>query len=227
LRLELADRARVDRDALKRLGARGTVDTGASGLQVVVGPMADGIASDIRAHLASGGGGVDAQPLLDALGGRTNVTEARARGGRLLVTLRDPDAVDKPRLEAAAPRGVAYPTRERVHILHGQPGYLIPKSNGTTVIGASHDDVGFDVRNTAGGIATFAGVMFVLPPLMNVLPTSWNSAASPYLPLQAGEALISLTRGNQLAPWTGFGVLCAYAAASLAIAAVLLVRRDV
>jgi PTS system N-acetylglucosamine-specific IIC component len=56
LRLELADRSRVDRDALKRLGARGTVDTGDAGLQVVVGPMADGIASDIRAHLASGGG---------------------------------------------------------------------------------------------------------------------------------------------------------------------------
>ena len=69
--------------------------------------------------------------------------------------------------------------------------------------------------------------MFVLPPLMNVLPTSWNNAASPYLPLQAGEAIMALTRGNQLAPWVGFGVLCAYAAASLAIAAVLLVRRDV
>ena len=69
--------------------------------------------------------------------------------------------------------------------------------------------------------------MFVLPPLMNVLPASWNSAASPYLPLQAGEALLALNRGDQLAPWVGFGVLCAYAAAALAIAAVLLVRRDV
>jgi ABC-type transport system involved in multi-copper enzyme maturation permease subunit len=96
-----------------------------------------------------------------------------------------------------------------------------------TVIGLFGLGLGAIVRNTAGGIATFAGVMFVLPPLMNVLPASWNSAASPYLPLQAGEALLSLTRGNQLAPWTGFGVLCAYAAASLAIAAVLLKRRDV
>jgi ABC-type transport system involved in multi-copper enzyme maturation permease subunit len=87
--------------------------------------------------------------------------------------------------------------------------------------------IGAIIRNTAGGIATFAGIFFVLPPLMNVLPASWNSAASPYLPLQAGEALLSLTRGNQLAPWVGFGVLCAYVAASIAIAAVLLVRRDV
>jgi hypothetical protein len=38
---------------------------------------------------------------------------------------------------------------------------------------------------------------------------------------------MALHRGNQLAPWTGFGVLCTYAAASLIIAAVLLRRPDV
>ena len=124
LRLELADRGRVDRDALKRLGARGTVDTGAAGLQVVVGPMADGIASDIRAHLASGGDGIDVRPLLDALGGKANVVEARASGGRLLVTLRNSEAIDRARLESVSPRGVAYPTRERLHILHAQPEIL-------------------------------------------------------------------------------------------------------
>jgi ABC-2 type transport system permease protein len=96
-----------------------------------------------------------------------------------------------------------------------------------TVIGLFGLGLGAIVRNTAGGIATFAGLMFVLPPLMNVLPASWNQAASPYLPLQAGEALLALTRGNQLAPWTGFGVLCAYAGVALAVAAVLLRRRDV
>ena len=69
--------------------------------------------------------------------------------------------------------------------------------------------------------------MFVLPPLMNVLPISWNNAASPYLPLGAGQAMLALTRGDhQLAPWTGFGLLCAYAAAALALGAVSLVRRD-
>jgi ABC-2 type transport system permease protein len=95
------------------------------------------------------------------------------------------------------------------------------------VIGLFGLGLGAIVRNTAGGIATFAGLMFVLPPLMNVLPTSWNAAASPYLPLQAGEAVMALHRGNQLAPWTGFAVLCAYAAAAIAIAAVLLQQRDV
>jgi ABC-2 type transport system permease protein len=95
------------------------------------------------------------------------------------------------------------------------------------VIGLFGLGLGAIVRNTAGGIAAFAGIMFVLPPLMNVLPLSWNNAASPYLPLSAGQAVMALTRGsNQLAPWTGFGLLCAYTAASLLVAAVLLVRRD-
>jgi hypothetical protein len=61
---------------------------------------------------------------------------------------------------------------------------------------------------------------------MNVLPTSWNDAASPYLPLAAGEAIMSTTAGNHLSPWVGLALLCGYAAAALAIAAVLLVRRD-
>jgi hypothetical protein len=87
--------------------------------------------------------------------------------------------------------------------------------------------LGAIVRNTAGGIASFAAIMFVLPPLMNVLPSSWNHAASPYLPLQAGEAMLALTRDNQLAPWVGLGVFAAYAAAALALGAVLLQRRDV
>ncbi len=96
-----------------------------------------------------------------------------------------------------------------------------------TVVGLLGLGIGAIVRNTAGGIATFAGIMFVLPPLMNVLPLSWNNAASPYLPLGAGQAVMALTRGDhQLAAWTGFGLLCAYAAAALVVASALLVRRD-
>jgi len=38
---------------------------------------------------------------------------------------------------------------------------------------------------------------------------------------------MALHQGNQLAPWTGFGVLCAYAAVALILAAILLRRRDV
>jgi ABC-type transport system involved in multi-copper enzyme maturation permease subunit len=96
-----------------------------------------------------------------------------------------------------------------------------------TVIGLFGLGLGAIVRNTAGGIALFAGILFVLPPLMNVLPTSWNNAASPYLPLEAGQAIMSITPGSHLSPWVGFGLLCAYTAAAYVIAALLLRRRDV
>lgn len=96
-----------------------------------------------------------------------------------------------------------------------------------TVIAVLTLGLGTIVRNTAGGIAAFAAVFFVLPPLMNVLPTSWNNAISPYLPSNAGRAILSITPDpTSLGPWVGFGLFCGYAAATIAVAAVLLVRRD-
>src|SRR3954469_6659093 len=109
----------------------------------------------------------------------------------------------------------------------GVPRAVIGAALYLTVIGLFALGLGALVRNTAGGIAAFAGIMFVLPPLMNVLPLSWNQAASPYLPLEAGERVMALHQGNQLAPWTGFGVLCLYAVVALVTAAILLRRRDV
>jgi ABC-2 type transport system permease protein len=109
----------------------------------------------------------------------------------------------------------------------GVPRAVIGAALYLTVVGLFALGLGAIIRNTAGGIAAFAGIMFVLPPLMNVLPASWNNAASPYLPLAAGEAIMSITPGNHLSPWGGFGLFCAYAATAIAVAAVLLRRRDV
>jgi len=95
-----------------------------------------------------------------------------------------------------------------------------------TVVGVFALGLGAIVRNTAGGIALFAGIMFVIPPLLNVLPANWNNAASPYLPLAAGEAIMSTSSGNHLSPWVGLGLFFLYALAALAVAAVLLLRRD-
>ncbi len=87
--------------------------------------------------------------------------------------------------------------------------------------------IGAVFRSTAGGIATFAAIFFVLPPIMNVLPSSWNSAISPYLPSEAGRAVIQLTHDSgTLAPWTGFGLFALYAAIALAAGAVVLKVRD-
>lgn len=125
--------------------------------------------------------------------------------------------------------GQAFLSTQNIDIAFSDPGVpraVIGAALYLVTIGLFGIGLGAIVRNTAGGIATFAGIMFVLPPLMNVLPASWNRAASPYLPLSAGESIMTVTPGDHLSPWVGFGLFVAYAAAALALAAVLLVRRD-
>jgi hypothetical protein len=96
-----------------------------------------------------------------------------------------------------------------------------------TVLGIFSLGLGAIMRNTAGAIAVYAGIFFVIPPLLGVLPSSWDNAISPYLPAAAGHDVFALHTGpNSLSVWTGFALFCGYALAALVIAAVLLVRRD-
>jgi ABC-2 type transport system permease protein len=95
-------------------------------------------------------------------------------------------------------------------------------------IGALGVALGALLRNSAAAIATVTGLLFVLPVIVNVLPQSWSDAIGPYLPGEAGTAIIAMAPDpHRLAPWTGLGVLCAYAVVATALAAVMLVRRDV
>jgi ABC-2 type transport system permease protein len=87
--------------------------------------------------------------------------------------------------------------------------------------------LGFLVRNTAGGIAAFAGVMFVLPGITAILPHSWGDSVDPYLPLSAGTVMLGLhPDANALGAWTGMLLYLGYALAALVVAAVALVHRD-
>lgn len=96
-----------------------------------------------------------------------------------------------------------------------------------TLVGAFALAIGAIVRNTAGGISLFAALFFVIPPLLFLLPSSWQTAISPYLPSEAGRAVFSLTHGaGTLAPGPGLALFAGYVALAVGIAAVLLVRRD-
>jgi ABC-type transport system involved in multi-copper enzyme maturation permease subunit len=83
-------------------------------------------------------------------------------------------------------------------------------------------------RNTAAGIATFAGVFFDIPPLVGLLPSSVSSHLTPYLPSNAGGVLWGGAQGvtSALSPWTGFALLCGYGAVLIAAAAWRLRRAD-
>ena len=97
-----------------------------------------------------------------------------------------------------------------------------------TVAGMIGVALGALFRNTAAGIATFAGVFFVIPPLTGLLPASISDHLTQYLPSYAGEAVWGGARGvtNALSPWTGFALLCGYAVVLIAAAALRLRRVD-
>jgi PTS system N-acetylglucosamine-specific IIC component len=124
LRLVVVDQASVNEAALKQLGARGVVRPSAETLQVVVGPIADQLASDIRAELKAPSSApvapsLSPASLLEALGGRANVSNVRLAASRLLVAVKDPDGVVDARIAALAVRGVARPAPNSVHIVLG------------------------------------------------------------------------------------------------------------
>jgi ABC-type transport system involved in multi-copper enzyme maturation permease subunit len=110
---------------------------------------------------------------------------------------------------------------------HGVARAVIGGALYLTVMGIFALGLGAITRNTAGGLTLFAAIIFVIPPLLFILPTSWNDAISKYLPSNAGAEIFQMNHGsNDLHPWPGFLLFCGYTAIVIAIAAVLLVRRD-
>jgi hypothetical protein len=96
-----------------------------------------------------------------------------------------------------------------------------------TVLGVFALGLGVLIRNTAGAIAAFIAIIFVIPALVTVLPPNVRDAIGPYLPTNAGTAITTIhPAAHTLAPWTGLGLLCAYAAATLLASGLLLRRLD-
>jgi PTS system N-acetylglucosamine-specific IIC component len=143
LRLVVTNQDAVNVEALKRLGARGVVRPSANALQVVLGPIADQVAGDIRAGLHAQAGAPTApvspravesrvevpdarsfdssvaRRLLAALGGHGNVRELGALSTRLRVTVRDAGSIDEKALYALGVRGVARAGSDTLHLVVG------------------------------------------------------------------------------------------------------------
>lgn len=140
LRLVVSDQAAVDETALRALGVRGLVRPSVDSLQVVLGPVADQVAGEIRDTLRSAGNTalppaspVPAQSpvdsgridddllprLLTALGGRQNIAALDAVSTRILVTLHQARGVDLAALGSHGLRGVARPAPTSVHLIVG------------------------------------------------------------------------------------------------------------
>ncbi len=84
------------------------------------------------------------------------------------------------------------------------------------------------IRHTAAAISAFVGVLFILPIIANVLPSSFANDVGRFLPAQIGTRMMTVNYhgADSFGPWLSFGLLCAYAAVLLIGGCVLLVRRD-
>ena len=142
LRLIVVDQGAVSEPGLKGLGARGIVRPSDKALQVVLGPVADQVAGEIRAAMAGGAAvaplaakpvavtakvsslptaadDARAESLVAALGGMANVEAVGACSSRLRLVVRDNAAVDEAALNALDSRGVVRVGERAVHVVLG------------------------------------------------------------------------------------------------------------
>ncbi|HXH16928.1 MAG TPA: N-acetylglucosamine-specific PTS transporter subunit IIBC [Sphingomonas sp.] len=131
LRLIVVDQKRVDEARLKALGARGLIHPSDKALQIVLGPIADSVAVEIRDAIAADGTVVvTAIPVamaandvrltpatIAALGGTDNVQSASQHGTRLRIRLTDVDRASTAALEALGIHAIACPAPGLLHLL--------------------------------------------------------------------------------------------------------------
>jgi N-acetylglucosamine PTS system EIICBA or EIICB component len=105
LRLTVANAEAVNEAALKALGARGVLKLSPTAVQVVVGPEADSLASEMRAASAHApASNADLGEALAACG----VIHSEAIGRRLVIACAHPERADSAALKAAGVRTIAH-----------------------------------------------------------------------------------------------------------------------
>jgi PTS system N-acetylglucosamine-specific IIC component len=121
LRLIVVDQGKVNEAALKALGARGMIRPSEKAIQIVLGPIADQVAGDMRKVVARGAAtpSLDGGALLAALGGQGNLASVTAKSSRLLIEVKDAGKVVQADLKQRAPRGAVQTAPNRWQVLAG------------------------------------------------------------------------------------------------------------
>jgi len=138
LRLIVADQSVVSEPALRALGARGVVRPSDRALQVVLGPIADQVAGEIRAAMGLApptpkplavtpaaavtptlDDDARAQALVAAVGGPSNLESVSTCSSRLRLLVRDKARIDDAALTALGARGVVRLGDRVVHVVLG------------------------------------------------------------------------------------------------------------
>ena len=117
--------------------------------------------------------------------------------------------------------GVSLSSPHALRIVIGAALYM-------TVCGLLGVALGALLRSTAAAITALAGLLFILPIMMNFLPVSWHrDAIAQWLPSNAGMQIVEkVTQPLQFSPWVGLAVFAGWVAVAFAAGLVLLRRRD-
>jgi ABC-2 type transport system permease protein len=115
-----------------------------------------------------------------------------------------------------------------IEVSLGDPGVLRAVIGGALYVAACGllgFALGALLRHTAGAITAAVGLVFILPIVGNFLPGAWGDNVSKVL--NAGGSIMNARPvDNQLDPWTGYFVFSLWWVVLLAVAAVLMRRRD-
>jgi len=97
-----------------------------------------------------------------------------------------------------------------------------------TLVGLLGIALGFAIRNTAGAAAVLFAALLVVPEVLGAaLPMDWASRILPYLPSNAGQAIMNIRPApDTMAPWPGLALFAGCVMVVIAVAALLLERRD-
>ena len=120
LRLTLNDAAAVDEPALRALGARGIVRPGVNALQVVLGPIADQVAEELRAAASTtrNGSTTEEAVAIAATLRPAGIRGVEVCGSRLVIDVEDPSRLIPEELDRLPVRGWAM-VRNGVQIIIG------------------------------------------------------------------------------------------------------------
>lgn len=147
LRLVVNDQSKIDENALKALGAMAVMKLRDGNVQVIVGPIADNVAEDMRQHISAGGGkDVEKTPVptavelpvavlsnktitewLKALGGKANIKNiSNVATTRLRVEVADEKKTDTNLLQSLGAEAVTSPKKGLIHIIF--PDHELPSA---------------------------------------------------------------------------------------------------
>ena len=113
-----------------------------------------------------------------------------------------------------------------------QPGVLravVGSALYVTLVGLFAFAAGAIFRHTAATITSIIGLLFVIPILVHLLPSSWYQDLERWLPDAAGRAISTTVSGQDphlFSPWGQFAVFAVYTAILLVVGGILFRKRD-